>query len=189
MWKIFQWQGSFWGAILRDSRIFFSKIALILLRCENSRNIDVEATGIELGSMRVDLVLFQWNLRHDSVWVNDTFAFLVHFSELTRDRLRASSYLCLRRKDFKEFRRWSTHGWILPIKQRYFCNSYGYSHGGRMAVTSQAVRDSFYWNDEGRKLLTPFLRYIDVHKVCGKLGQGKIALGGWYTLIFSMNMD
>ena len=52
-------QGSFWGAILRDSRIFFSKIALILLRCENSRNIDVEATGIELVSLRVDFVLFQ----------------------------------------------------------------------------------------------------------------------------------
>ena len=30
-------QGSFWGAILRDSRIFFSKIALISLGCENSQ--------------------------------------------------------------------------------------------------------------------------------------------------------
>ena len=66
------YQGSFWGAILRDSLIFLSKIALISLRCENSRNIDMEATRIELVSFRVDFVLFQWNLRHNSVWVNDT---------------------------------------------------------------------------------------------------------------------
>ena len=63
------YQGSFWGAILRDSRIFFSKIAFSLLRCENSRNIDMEATGIELDSFRVDFASFQWNLSHDSVWV------------------------------------------------------------------------------------------------------------------------
>ena len=62
--KMLFWQGSFWGAILRDSRIFFSKIAFILLLWENSRNIDIEASGIELDSFRVDFVLF---LRLNSV--------------------------------------------------------------------------------------------------------------------------
>ena len=75
LWKVPNMQGSFWGAILRDSRIFFSKIALILFWCENSRNMDMEATGIELVSFQVDFVFFQWDLRGDSVWVNDTLPF------------------------------------------------------------------------------------------------------------------
>ena len=145
-------QGSFWGAILRDSRIFFFKIALILLRCENSRNTDVEATGIELGSLRVDFVLFQWNLRRNSVWVNDTFAFLIQFSEMTRDRLRASSSLCLRRKKSK----CSVSGAFTAEFYRSSSPTYSYGYPTEKK-SSSTPRASFYWNGEGRKLQTLFL--------------------------------
>ena len=177
-------QGSFWGAILWDSRIFFSKIALILLQCENSRNIDVEATGYELDSLRVDFVLFQWNLCHDSVWVNDTFAFLIHFSELTQDRLRASSSLCLQRKNPKssvsgaltaEFYQSSSATSVAPTATPRRKN--GRHLQGLVSIETVKVASSQH------------CFYIDVHKVCGKLGQGKICIGWWYTLIFSMNMD
>ena len=106
-------QGSFWGAILRDSRIFFSKIALILLQCENSRNIDIEASGIELDSFRVDFVLFQWNLRLNSVWVNDTLP--VWFRSVNWQEI---DFLFLwRPKKFKVSRRRGNQDWILQVKQ------------------------------------------------------------------------
>ena len=155
------YQGSFWGAILRDSRIFFSKIALILLRCENSSNIDIEATGIELGSLRVVFVLFQWNLRHDSVWVNDTFAFLIQFSKLTRDRLRFPFDIqCLQRKKSK----WSVGG---SLTAEFYLSS---------SVTS--VTPILISIEMVKVVSSQHSFYLDVHKVCGKLGSGKFALVG-----------
>ena len=35
--------------------------------------------------------------------------------------------------------------------------------------------------------ISTFIKYV--HKVRGKLGRGKTALGGWYTLIFSVKMN
>ena len=106
-------QGSFWGAILRDSRIFFSKNALILLRCENSLNINIEASGIELDSFRVDFVLFQWNLCLNSVRVNDTLP--VWFRSVNWQEIDFP--FLWRPKKCKVSLRRGNQDWILPIKQ------------------------------------------------------------------------
>ena len=86
------------------------------------------------------------------------------------------------KEKFKVFRQRSIHGWILTIKQPYFCNSYGYPTEKK---SSSPPRASFCWNGEGRKLPTPFLTfYFDVHKIYGNVGRGKIALGWWCIHLF-----
>ena len=142
-------QGSFWGAILQDSPIFFCIIALILLQCKNSRNINIEASRIELDSFRVDFVLFQWNLRLGSVWVNGTLP--VWFRSVNWQDI---DFLFLwRPKKFKVSLRRDNQDSILPMKQPLLLLFLW----GRNAATSRAKHPlkSLYFKEINMLVLCP----------------------------------
>ena len=48
---------------------------------------------------------------------------------------------------------------------------------------------NFYWNGESCKLPTPSISTFIKLKVCGKLGQGKTALVGWWIWVSKYGLD